>query len=123
MSGKGEWHRDEPFGGQQVRPDQTKAAKGQSGKKLVTAGTIKGPLPCPEKESKNRGYSRSKRKQSKRKQEKEKKKIRKKTEEKREEIEEKREIIQWACTNRSIPLSPPSNPALFQNITRILFGH
>ena len=90
MFGKGEWHTDEPFGGRQVRPDQTKAVKGQSGKKLVMAGTIKGPLPCPEKGSKNREYSQSKRKQSKRKQEKEKKKIREKTEEKREEIEEKK---------------------------------
>ena len=104
-------------------PDQTKAVKGQSGKKLVTVGTIKGPLTCPEKRWKNRGYSRSKKKQSKRKQEKEKKKIREKIEERREEIEEKKEIIQWACTNRSILLSPPSNPALFQNITRIPFGH
>ena len=67
--------------------------------------------------SKNRGYSRSKRKQ-----EKEKKKIREKTEERREEIEETREIIQWACTSRSVSLSPPSNPALLQNVTRIPFG-
>ena len=37
--------------------------------------TIKGPLPCPEEEiKKNRGYSRSKRKENKRKQEKKKKK-------------------------------------------------
>ena len=49
LSGKGEWHIDKPFGGQQVCPDQTKAVKGQRGKKLVTAGTIKGPLPCLEK--------------------------------------------------------------------------
>ena len=32
LFGKGEWHTDEPFGGRQVRPDQTKAVKGQSGK-------------------------------------------------------------------------------------------
>ena len=30
-----------------LRP--TKAVKGQNGKRLVTAGTIKRPLPCPEK--------------------------------------------------------------------------
>ena len=33
--------------GRQVHPDQTKAVKGQDGKILVTAGTIKRPLPCP----------------------------------------------------------------------------
>ena len=54
----------------------------------------------------------------------EQKKIRKKKKKKiREKIEEKRKIIQWAYTSRSISLSPPSNPALFQNITRIPFGH
>ena len=37
------------FGGWQVRSDQTKAVKGQNGKRLVMADTIKGPLPCPEK--------------------------------------------------------------------------
>ena len=31
----------------QVHPDQTKAVKGQNSKTLVTAGTIKRPLPCP----------------------------------------------------------------------------
>ena len=31
----------------QAYPDQTKAVKGQDGKILVTAGTIKRPLPCP----------------------------------------------------------------------------
>ena len=31
----------------QVHPDQTKAVKGQDSKTLVTAGTIKRPLPCP----------------------------------------------------------------------------
>ena len=34
--------------GRQVHPNQTKAVKGQIGKTLVTAGTIKGPLPCLE---------------------------------------------------------------------------
>ena len=37
------------FSGRQVRPDQTKAVKGQNGKILAMAGTIKGPLPSPEK--------------------------------------------------------------------------
>ena len=71
---------------------------------------------------KTEGIHEVKEKQSKRKQEQEKKKIREKTEERREEIEEKREIIQWACTSRSVSLSPPSNPALLQNVTRIPFG-
>ena len=31
----------------QAHPDQTKAVKGQHSKTLVTAGTIKRPLPCP----------------------------------------------------------------------------
>ena len=31
----------------QVHPDQTKTIKGQNSKILVTAGTIKRPLPCP----------------------------------------------------------------------------
>ena len=33
--------------GRQVHPGQTKTVKGQNSKILVTAGTIKGPLPCP----------------------------------------------------------------------------
>ena len=33
-----------------MHPDQTKAVKGQNSKILVTAGTIKGPLPCPVEE-------------------------------------------------------------------------
>ena len=32
--------------GRQVHQDQTKAVKGQDSKTLVTAGTIKRPLPC-----------------------------------------------------------------------------
>ena len=31
----------------QAHPDQTKAVKRQNSKTLVTAGTIKRPLPCP----------------------------------------------------------------------------
>ena len=66
---------DEPYGGQQVRPDQTKTVKGQSGKTLATAGTIKGPLPCPELNMEKQSvFYEVKRKQSKRKQEKEKEK-------------------------------------------------
>ena len=91
-----------------MHPNQTKAVKGQNGKTLATAGTIKGLLPCLKKRTE---------KQSKKKR----KKIRKKTEKKREEIEEKREIVQGACTSRSVSLSPFSNPALFQIITRIPF--
>ena len=37
-------------GGRQVRPDQTKAVKGQDSKTLATAGAIKRLLPCPVKE-------------------------------------------------------------------------
>ena len=33
--------------GRQVHPGQTKTVKGQNSKTLVTAGTIKRPLPCP----------------------------------------------------------------------------
>ena len=35
--------------GRQVHPGQTKAVKGEDSKILVTAGTIKRPLPCPVK--------------------------------------------------------------------------
>ena len=41
--------------GRQVHPDQTKAVKGQNSKTLVTAGTIKRPLPCPVQGSKKQG--------------------------------------------------------------------
>ena len=34
-------------GGRPVRPDQTKAVKGQDGKTLAMAGAIKRLLPCP----------------------------------------------------------------------------
>ena len=41
----------------QARPDQTKAVKGQNSKTLVTAGTIKRPLPCHiEEVEKQRSY-------------------------------------------------------------------
>ena len=53
----------------QAYPDQTKAIKGQNSKTLVTAGTIKRPLPCPvERRGKTGDLSQRKRKkQSKRK--------------------------------------------------------
>ena len=38
--------------------DQTKAVKGQNSKTLVTAGTIKRPLPCPVVGIENRVYLR-----------------------------------------------------------------
>ena len=50
------------FGGWQVRSDQTKAVKGQNGKRLVMADTIKGPLPCPEKGTEKQGILGVKRK-------------------------------------------------------------
>jgi len=55
--------------GRQVHPGQTKAVKGQDSKILVTAGTIKRPLPCPVKGRKNRGFFHNvkKKKQSKKK--------------------------------------------------------
>ena len=82
-------------------------------------GTIKGPLSCPEKKTEKQSIHGVKKKNRAKRKE---KKIRKKTGKKREEIEEKRDIVQWACTSRSVSLSPPSNPALFQIVTRISFG-
>ena len=77
-------------GGRQVRPDQTKAVKGQNSKTLVMASTIKGPLPCPEKMIEKQSiYSRKKNKVKGRE-----KKIRKKTKKKREKIKEEGEVIQ-----------------------------
>ena len=67
----------------QVHPDQTKAVKGQSSKTLVTAGTIKRPLPCPVKGiEKQRISHKVKRKTE---QEEKEKKIRTKTDKKRKE--------------------------------------
>ena len=40
------WMSHSP-GGRQVRPDQTKAVKGQNGKTLATTGAIKRLLLCP----------------------------------------------------------------------------
>ena len=95
------------LGGRQVLPDQTKAVKGQNGKTLATASAIKRLLPCPVEEIEKQSifYGVKKKKQSKKKR----KMIRKKTEKKRKETKEKGELVQWACTNRSVSLSPPSN--------------
>ena len=74
------------LGGRQIRSDQTKAVKGQSGKTLVTAGTIKGALQCPEKGTEKQSILGVKRKNRVKRR---KKNIRKKTEKKREKIKEK----------------------------------
>ena len=63
-------------------PDQTKAVKGQNSKTLVTAGTIKRPLPCPVKGIENRGFSRHRKKNRVRRKE---KRVRTKKREKRKE--------------------------------------
>ena len=55
------WMSHRP-GGRQVRPDQTKAIKGQNSKTLVTAGTIKGPLPCTDEGIKKQSILRSEKK-------------------------------------------------------------
>ena len=103
----------------QVHPGQRKAVKGQDRKTLATAGAIKRPLPCPVEEiGKQSIFYKEKKKQSKKKR----KKIRAKTEKKRKETKkEKRELVQWACTNRSVSLSPPSNLTFFQNANKDSF--
>ena len=64
-----------------VRPDQTKAIKGQDGKTLATAGAIKRPLSCPiEGIEKQSIFSEEKEETE---QKEKKKKIRKKTKKKR----------------------------------------
>ena len=102
-------------GGRQVLPDQTKAVKGQNGKTLATASAIKGPMLCPEKGIEKQSILRSKKKNRAGRKE---KKIRKKIEKKIKETKEKGELVQWACTNRSVPLSPPSNLTFFQNVNK-----
>ena len=60
--------------GRQVRPDQTEAVKGQNGKTLVTAGTIKRLLLCPVKGIEKQSiFTEWKEKQSKKKRKKDKK--------------------------------------------------
>ena len=83
LSGRG-------FVRRQVHPDQTKAVKGQNSKTLVTAGTIKRPLPCPVKwDRKIEDFSqREKKKQSKRRR----KKIRTKTERKGKKTKKERRV-------------------------------
>ena len=76
----------------QVHPGQTKTVKGQNSKVLVTAGTIKGPLPCPVqgREKQRIFHNIKKRKQSK----KGRKKIRTKTERKGKKTKkERRELV------------------------------
>ena len=76
----------------QVHLDQTKAVKGQNSKTLVTAGTIKRPLPCPVKriEKQRIFHDIKKEKQSK----KRRKKIRTKTERKGKKTKkERRELV------------------------------
>ena len=88
-----------------------RGVKGQDSKTLVTAGTVKRPLPCPvEGTEKQRVYlTTGKEKQSKRKR----KKIRTKTERKGKKIKkERRESVKKACTNRSASFSPPSKSYL-----------
>ena len=76
----------------QACPDQTKAVKGQNSKTLVTAGTIKRPLPCPvERIGKTGDFSQHKRKSRVRGK---KKKIRTKTERKGKKTKkERRDLV------------------------------
>ena len=111
------WMSHRP-GGRQVRSDQTKAVKGQNGKRLVTTGTIKGPLPCPEGGIEKQSIFTEWKEKT---EQEEKKKIRKKTKKKRKETKEKGELVQWACTNKSVSLSPPSNLTFFQNVNKDSF--
>ena len=76
----------------QAHPDQTKAVKGQNSKTLVTAGTIKRPLPCPVGRIEKQGiFHDIKKKQSK----KRRKKIRTKIERKGKKTKkERRELVQ-----------------------------
>ena len=76
----------------QVHPDQTKAVKGQNSKTLVTAGTIKRPLPCPVKRGEKQrifhGIKEEKQSKNRR------KKIRTKTERKGKKTKkERRELV------------------------------
>ena len=112
------WMSHSP-GGRQVRPDQTKAVKGQNGKTLATTSAIKRLLPCPVKgiEKQSIFYGVKRKNRARRKE----KNIRKKTEKKRKETKEKGELVQWACTNRSVSLSPPSHLTFFQNVNKDSF--
>ena len=72
----------------QVHPDQTKTVKGQNSKILVTAGTIKRPLPCPVQRIEKQGsFHNVKEKQSKRK----KKRLERKQREKERKLRKKGE--------------------------------
>ena len=76
----------------QACPDQTKAVKGQNSKTLVTAGTIKRPLPCPVEWIGKQGiFHNVKERQSKKKK---RKKIRTKTERKGKKTKkERRDLV------------------------------
>ena len=92
---------------------RSKAVKGQDSKTLVTAGTIKRPLPCPVEgiEKKNRGCISQREKKNRARGKR--KKIRMKTERKGKKTKkERRKLVQRACTNGSVSLSPPSKSHL-----------
>ena len=74
----------------QVHPDQTKAVKGQNSKTLVTASTIKRPLPCPVQRMENRGifHDIDKKKQSKKRRKKIRTKIERKGKKTKKEMRE-----------------------------------
>ena len=78
--------------GRQVHQGQTKAVKGQNSKTLVTAGTIKRPLPCPVEWIEKQGiFHNVKERQSKKKK---RKKIRTKTERKGKKTKkERRDLV------------------------------
>ena len=72
----------------QAYPNQTKAVKGQNSKTLVTAGTIKRPLPCPVEGIEKQGsFHNVKEKQSKKK----KKRLEQKQREKERKLRKKGE--------------------------------
>ena len=74
----------------QAYPGQTKAVKGQNSKTLVTAGTIKRPLPCPVLGDRKTGdFSQHKRKSRVRKKE---KRLEQKQREKERKLRKNREI-------------------------------
>ena len=78
--------------GRPVRPDQTKAVKGQDDKTLATAGAIKRPLPCPIEGIEKQSIFLEEKEETEQKEKK--KKIRKKTEKKRKKNYEKGELVQ-----------------------------
>ena len=78
----------------EAHPDQTKAVKGQNSKTLVTAGTIKRPLPCPVERIEKQGIFHDIEKKNRVRRE-EKKKIRTKIDKKGKKTKkERRELVQ-----------------------------